>query len=90
MSPDLVNGAVLTATAIIMVPTVLRSIRLKEVKGVHAATPLMFAALSIWTAWNYDRLDQPFSMFGCGVNLLMDVLWLGCVLRYTRRPSSVR
>lgn len=88
MSVDLVNGAVLVATSMIMVPTISRSFRLKEVKGVHAATPFIFGVLSIWTAWNYSRLDQPFSMIGCCFMLMMDVLWLACVLRYTKTPPS--
>ena len=81
---DLINGSFELFGCAAIAPSIIRSLRLKVVQGVHWATPTFFWSWGLWNIVYYPSLDQWFS-FGAGLLVLFaNTAWLYCVLKYTK------
>ena len=84
MSPDQVNALFTAGAGLIMLPTIMRAFRLKEVKGIHPLTPTFYLFWAMWSAWYFLGLGQYYSVASCAIVLLIDITWLTMVLVYTK------
>jgi len=85
---DLVNAAFELGGTLLMVPTLMRSWRLREVRGVHLSTPLFFWGWGLWNILYYPALGQSWSFAAGCLLALTNTLWIGTVWALTPKERS--
>ena len=85
---DKINAMFELGGFLMMLPSLIRSYRLKQIVGVHWATPAFFWGWGLWNAFYYPHLDQWFS-FAAGLLLVVsNTTWFLMVLLYTPRRAA--
>ena len=85
MSPDLLNAAFEAAGVAFLTLSVKRLHREKRVAGV---SPIHVAFFCVWGYWNlfyYPSLGQWWSAAAAGALALLQTVWLGQLIYYSRR-----
>jgi len=88
MVMDNINGAFEMAGGAFVALNVLRLHRDKNVRGVSMVTVAFF---TVWGAWNliyYPALDQWWSALGASSVAIMNTVWLGQIIYYTRKEKK--
>jgi len=88
MLNDLVNGCFELVGALFTLMSVRALWRDRVLRGVHWAPTLYFFAWGCWNVYYYPSLGQWFSFAGGLAILLANALWLGSLLRFSRRTEG--
>ena len=81
---DLVNGAWEIIGGLFIIPSILNTIKEKEVKGVNWLTILFFLAWGLWNIYFYPSNGLMFSFYG-GIFLgVMNLIWVILLIKYNK------
>jgi uncharacterized membrane protein YfcA len=86
---DLINGAFELWGAVFILLNIIQLLRDKQVKGIHWGSSFFFTSWGLWNCWYYPYLGQWASFWGGAVMCLLNFIWLGMRLWYSRRPCVV-
>jgi hypothetical protein len=82
VTPDLVNGAFEACGALVILLSVRRLLRDREVRGFDWRTTAFFSAWGLWNLFYYPSLDQWASFAGGVAIVLANTAWLCLLARY--------
>lgn len=85
MWADVVNGAFELGGALANVANVLALYRAKRVQGVNIWASAFFTSWGVWNLYFYPSLGQWWSAAGALAIVLVNGLWVGMAIYYTRR-----
>jgi hypothetical protein len=85
---DLVNGAYELFGAPFIFLSVLKLYRDKSIRGVDFHHVGYFTSWGIWNLYYYPHLDQWASFIGGIATTLVNSIWLGQILYYSRKENS--
>ncbi len=84
-TPDAINGAFEFVGAIMNFSNVIRLYEDKQVKGVNIFPSVFFSLWGIWNLYYYPHLDQWLSFAGGCAIVIVNLIWVGGALYYTRK-----
>ena len=82
LSSDQFNALLALSGACFLLPSIFEAYKKKLVVGIHWSTPLFFTSWSLWNIWYFHSLDQPYSTVGALSMFIVDIVWLGLILKY--------
>jgi hypothetical protein len=87
--PDLINGAFELFGGLAIFGHARALYRDKEVKGVSTTATGFFTAWGLWNLFYYPHLGQWLSFAGGLVIVSGNLVWIGLLLYYKRRPHGL-
>ena len=88
MVMDNINGAFEIVGGVFVAMNVLRLHSDKNVRGVSMVAVSFFTVWGIWNLAYYPALDQWWSALGASSVALMNMVWLGQMVYYTRKEKK--
>jgi len=87
MSPDRVNALFELIAAIMLARNCLFTYRAKRIEGVSILSTIFFASWGYWNVFYYPHLGQQWSfVMGLAVTIV-NTVWVGQMIYYTRRNA---
>ena len=87
---DLVNGAFETCGFFFILPSIIRLVQDKEVKGVSLIHAGFFWIWGLWNLYYYPSLNQQFSFYGGILLFTANTIWIVLLVYYDRWPTRPR
>lgn len=84
MTPDLINGLFECLGAFVLMMNVRQLIKHKQLQGVHIFPTIFYTGWGFWNLYYYPSLDQWFSFFGGLAIVIVNAVWVGLAIYYTR------
>ena len=86
--PDIINGSYELLGAPFIFLSVINLYRVKKVRGVSWKHVLFFTTWGFWNLYYYSYLNQWCSFIGGIGAVIVNTIWLGQLLYYTRKEKK--
>lgn len=90
-TPDIINATFELGGALVLCLNIRRLlVDHRLLRGVSWVPTLFFAAFGMWNIYFYRHIDQPVSWWAGVLVLVVNLVWLACLLRLTVRDVLER
>lgn len=85
---DTINGLFESLGSLAVLLSIRQVWRDRAVQGVHWMTTAFFASWGYWNLYYYPALAQTLSTIGAASVAMMNTIYLGSLIYFSRRPES--
>lgn len=88
--PDLINGLFESIAGFFILNNCRMVLKDKIIRGVSIISVCFFTSWGCWNLYYYPSLDQWFSFYGGIFIVISNVVWVGLMLYYAKRPHKAK